>query len=64
MWKTDARLWLAALALGVSFGLTGCSDRTNDSSRSIVAPNVVASAAGRPKLVMNASVCGRKVAVL
>jgi hypothetical protein len=40
MWKTDARLWLAALALGVSFGLTGCSDRTNDSSRSIVAPNV------------------------
>ena len=40
MWKTDARLWLAALALGVSFGLTGCSDRTNDSSRSIIAPNV------------------------
>lgn len=40
MWKTDARLWFAALALGVSFGLTGCSDRTNDSSRSIVAPNV------------------------
>jgi uncharacterized protein DUF4331 len=40
MWKTDARLWLAALALGVTTGLTGCSDRTNDSSRSIVAPSV------------------------
>ena len=40
MWKTDARLWLAALALAVSTGLAGCSDRTNDSSRSIVAPNV------------------------
>ncbi len=40
MRKTDARLWLAALALGVTTGLTGCSDRTNDSSRSIVAPTV------------------------
>ena len=40
MWKTDARLWLAALALGITTGLTGCSDRTNDSSRSIVAPTV------------------------
>jgi len=40
MWKTDARLWLAALALGVGLGLTGCSDRTNDSSRSILAPTV------------------------
>jgi len=40
MWKTDARLWLAALALGITTGLTGCSDRTNDSSRSIVAPAV------------------------
>jgi hypothetical protein len=40
MWKTDARLWLAALALTVGAGLTGCSDRTNDPSRSIVAPNV------------------------
>ena len=40
MWKTDARLWLAALALGVTTGLTGCSDRTNDPSRSIVAPSV------------------------
>jgi Domain of unknown function (DUF4331) len=37
MWKNDARLCLAALALWVGLGLTGCSDRT-DSSRSIVAP--------------------------
>ncbi|HEY6829336.1 MAG TPA: DUF4331 family protein [Gemmatimonadaceae bacterium] len=40
MRKTDARLWLAALTLAIGAGLTGCSDRTNDSSRSIVAPNV------------------------
>jgi uncharacterized protein DUF4331 len=40
MWKTDARLLLAALSLAIGAGLTGCSDRTNDSSRSIVAPNV------------------------
>lgn len=40
MWKTDARPWLAALALVVSMGLSGCSDRSNDSSRSIVAPTV------------------------
>ncbi len=40
MWKTDARLWLVALALATGVGLTGCSDRTNDASRSIAAPNV------------------------
>ena len=38
MWKNDARLWLAALALCAFTGLTGCSDRMNDSSRSIVGP--------------------------
>jgi len=43
MWKNDARLCLAALALFVGIGATGCSDRTNDSSRSIVAPSSSAS---------------------
>ena len=38
MWKTDARLWLVALALGAGAGLTGCSDRMSDSSRSIAGP--------------------------
>jgi len=38
MWKNDARLCLAALALFVGIGVAGCSDRANDTSRSIVAP--------------------------
>lgn len=38
MRKNDARLWLAALALCAFTGLSGCSDRMNDSSRSIVDP--------------------------